>query len=229
MVGGSCGPYGSASKSQFSRSCLCSFVTSHFQEDKVTGENLDSLRKSLPRLPSVDDAYELDDSPTVTPKARVSGLPPHSPSPQTDSPPHETFFEGQRGLIEASPSESSTSLTPKPPASPSLPVEDPAKLLSSMRHAFQRAEQALYVQLARTPISSLNDVRRSFLSAARGASRRLVAWQGKHLPSAKGALSVENLSLGEPEWWNKSCHAVPGSNVIVRENDWGSIIAFMLR
>lgn len=32
----------------------------------------------------------------------------------------------------------------------------------------------------------------------------------------------------EPEWWNSGCHAVPGGNVIVREDDWGSIIAFTL-
>jgi hypothetical protein len=98
-----------------------------------------------------------------------------------------------------------------------------------MRHTFQRTEQTLYAQLSRTPVSSLNDVRRSFLSAARGASRRLGAWQGKHLRSVSGGLGVEKLSLNEPEWWDKNCHAVPGSNVIVREDDWGSIIAFTLR
>lgn len=33
----------------------------------------------------------------------------------------------------------------------------------------------------------------------------------------------------EPEWWQRGYHAVPGANVIVKEDDWGSIIAFTLR
>lgn len=33
----------------------------------------------------------------------------------------------------------------------------------------------------------------------------------------------------EPEWWNSVCHVVPASNMIVREDDWGSLIAFTLR
>lgn len=33
----------------------------------------------------------------------------------------------------------------------------------------------------------------------------------------------------EPEWWKPGCHAVPGGRVIVREGEWGSLIAFTLR
>lgn len=33
----------------------------------------------------------------------------------------------------------------------------------------------------------------------------------------------------EPEWWNSVCHVIPANNVIVREDDWGSLIAFTLR
>lgn len=96
-----------------------------------------------------------------------------------------------------------------------------------MRHNFQRSEQQLYAELARTPFSNLNDVRRSFVAAARGAAKRLSAWEAKH---ASGPPTVPDTILySEPEWWRAGCHAVPGGNIIVRENDWGSIIAFTLR
>lgn len=107
---------------------------------------------------------------------------------------------------------------------------DSMSLLSGLRHAFQREEQTLYAELSRTPITSLNDVRRSFLTSARGASKRLTAWETKHsshLP--KGSKKSTIPHVAEPEWWKSGCHAVPGGNVIVREDDWGSIIAFTLR
>jgi 1-phosphatidylinositol-3-phosphate 5-kinase len=200
----------------------------HFQ-DKITGNNIESFGKSLPRLPSVDDAYDWDDASVATPKAPLSGLPSELPivSDAPNSHSHETFFQGLHAWHKSFSSESSTSITQQSPASPL--DEDPAKLLLNMRQTFQRTEQSLYAQLSRTPISSLNDVRRSFLSAARGATRRLGAWQGKHLRSVKEGISAEKLSLAEPEWWNKTCHAVPASSIIVRENEWGSIIAFTLR
>ena len=101
----------------------------------------------------------------------------------------------------------------------------------NMRHTFQRTEQSLYAQLARTPADTLNDVRRSFLSSALGADRRLQAWQKKHLPKAvkKDSSLAKMDAAAEPEWFKKSCHAAPDSNIIVREEDWGSIIAFTLR
>ncbi|KAF5391679.1 hypothetical protein D9757_002352 [Collybiopsis confluens] len=121
------------------------------------------------------------------------------------------------------------------------PPVDPLKLLSHLRQAFHRTEQTLYTQLSRTPSSSLNDVRRAFLSAARGAERRLVAWQTKHIGDKKKKSKVkdgkseltrlnpsETLRRAEPEWWNKACHVVPDGNIIIREDDWGSIIAFTL-
>lgn len=106
---------------------------------------------------------------------------------------------------------------------------DSLRRLTALRHHFQGSERSLYMLLSQTPISSLNDVRASFYSAAHGASRRLQAWQTKHVPKPpKGSPAVPTLNIREPVWWNKSCHAVPGSNVIVRDDDWGSIIAFTL-
>jgi 1-phosphatidylinositol-3-phosphate 5-kinase len=99
-----------------------------------------------------------------------------------------------------------------------------------MRFTFQRAEQALYFQLRDTPNSALNNVRREFHSAARGANKRLAAWEAKHVSKdARLRLATDREAIQEPHWWHSGFHAVPGGNVIVREEDWGSIIAFTLR
>jgi 1-phosphatidylinositol-3-phosphate 5-kinase len=108
--------------------------------------------------------------------------------------------------------------------------QDPAHVLSDLRHAFQRAEQAQYSQLAATPITTLNNVRWSFRSTARSATKRLAAWEKKHL---QGKIDVkifhEKIVSKEPQWWRHGCYAAPGGNVIVREGDWGSIIAYTIR
>ncbi|KAJ8517836.1 hypothetical protein ONZ45_g5018 [Pleurotus djamor] len=194
-------------------------------EDVVHGDNLAAFRKSLPRLPSSDDAYDdADDTEdfevdnTTPTKMRISGLPferAHSSAPLADS---ENYFDR--------PTSSSTSLST--PSTTSLSESDPTILLSKLRFTFQRIEQSLYQQLSRTPTNTLNDVRRSFLSASLGASKRLLAWQQKHIPAEVMQHVGGTISCVEPEWWIKGCHALPGGNVIVREDDWGSIISFTL-
>jgi 1-phosphatidylinositol-3-phosphate 5-kinase len=188
--------------------------------DESTGSH-----KALPRLPSSDDAYddiEVEVESPRTPKADpLPGLPvlPTS-TPATPTPtPKQTLDD----YFPSTP----TGVPGPPPSTPlQTPTNQPAYHLSSMRHTFQRTEQTLYGQLSRTPTSSLNDVRRSFLYAAKGAHKRLGAWQKKHLKSAQ---APQELAAEEPEWWGKKCHAVPGGNVVVREDDWGSIISFTLR
>jgi 1-phosphatidylinositol-3-phosphate 5-kinase len=97
----------------------------------------------------------------------------------------------------------------------------------ALRHNFHQIEQSLYTLLAKTSDGSLNEARSTFLSTGRGTQKRLSAWQRKHLgPKAK---LVGNLVAEEPVWWGKDCHVVPRGNIIVRENDWGSIIAHTLR
>ena len=182
----------------------------------------------MPRLPSADDEYEtLPNVPApsskenVTTKDRNIRVDPSSSYSWT--------------------SESTTKIAPHPESSTLSHAdvsEPPARLLGNLSHAFQRVEQSLYVQLSQTPRESLNDVRRSFLYAAKGAEKRLLAWQKKHmLPvmtnTAAGkapvpALPLE-LAMEEPEWWGKKCHVFPGANVIVNEDDWASIISFTLR
>jgi 1-phosphatidylinositol-3-phosphate 5-kinase len=95
-------------------------------------------------------------------------------------------------------SESSQS-TLKESVLPVVPPKDgQSLLLASPRHNLQRSEQELYVQLSQIPTSSLNDVRRAFLAAAKGTQKRILAWQKKHLAS-KASL-VGELSAEEPEW-----------------------------
>ncbi|KAJ6550877.1 hypothetical protein DFH09DRAFT_1319739 [Mycena vulgaris] len=107
---------------------------------------------------------------------------------------------------------------------------DSLALLTRLREAFHTAEQGLYAQLTQTPAAALNDVRRAFMAAARGAEKRLGAWQRKHLAGpARNKRGVPKLlEVTEPEWWGKGCHTAPGGNIIIRENDWGSIIAFTM-
>lgn len=179
----------------------------------------------MPRLPSADDAYDGDDS--NIDEAEPPKTPPHDPMtslPPLPSTSHPNPISDAD--LPATPS-------PVPPAPASTPVRDstgpPAHRLSSLHHTFQRIEQALYSELSRTPVSSLNDVRRSFYHAAKGAQKRLLAWQKKHVQLTADTRAHLELSVDEPEWWGQKCHAVPGGNIIVREDDWGSIIAFTLR
>jgi len=190
-----------------------------------------AMQKTLPRLPSVDDAYDVFDtidvpppSEATTPRATVStlpALPPSTPgSPSHDPQRQDSYFTTTDSSIST---DTQTSKTPTVP-----PKDDSEQLLAALRHNFQKIEQSLYMQLARTPESSLNDVRRSFIATAKGTQKRLKAWQKKHLGISKSK-AVGELVAEEPEWWGKGCHAVPGGNIIVRENDWGSIIAHTLK
>ena len=210
------------------------------QEEIFTRDRPESSSKSLPRLPSVDDDYDDVDTPiALTPKPKPSDLPsqPDNPLSPLEKTPNSGSHVSGTPDISADESESArklgddnaSSLTGPPPPIPKKDgdMADNLHCLQSLRHSFQRTEQSLYALLSRAPISSLNDVRTSFLSAARGAARRLAAWQNKHVP--KGQQIIGELSVQEPEWWKKSCHAIPcGGNIIVREDDWGSLIAFTL-
>ncbi|TCD63413.1 hypothetical protein EIP91_005595, partial [Steccherinum ochraceum] len=209
-------------------------------EANFVPETTSSYHKSLPRLPSasIDDAYDFlddedNDDGAVTPKGRPMNLPPHPPNtpqtPRVASGSSASFpFSGNTDdlgsptTLEAlTPSTSAITVTVTGPE----PKSDSLQLLSSLRHAFQRTERYLYAELAHTPEDCLNDARRSFHTAAKGATRRLSAWQTKHTPNTR---QDSEFSPPEPGWWATGCHAVPGSSVIVRESDWGSIIAFTL-
>ncbi|KAI9453676.1 hypothetical protein F5148DRAFT_459148 [Russula earlei] len=196
--------------------------------DKVEAVFADSegphYPKTLPRLPSAEDAWEDTEEEKLTPKGlRPVSLPPtaaHSTQPSCSS-----------SLVTIRPSQSGSDPSHKTISSSDdlSDPDSPLRLLTNMRFAFQRAEQALYEQLYSTPNSALNNVRREFHSAALGASRRLAAWEAKHVSKeARPRLSADHEAIQEPQWWHAGYHAVPGGNVIVQEEDWGSIIAFTL-
>ncbi|KAF8151494.1 hypothetical protein B0H34DRAFT_131326 [Crassisporium funariophilum] len=196
-------------------------------EKALNSNDMSSAQKALPRLPSVDDAYDDFDfsrasTGSNTPRAQspdnLPPLPPTTPSSPTLQPIKEYFPTTTVSNIST---ETAASQTPTVP-----PKDDADQLLATLRHNFHKVEQSLYSQLARTPEDSLNDVRRAFLSTGRGTQKRLKAWQKKHL--GRKARLVGDLVAEEPAWWGKGCHAVPGGNIIVRENDWGSIIAHTL-
>lgn len=74
----------------------------------------------------------------------------------------------------------------------------------------------------------LNDVRRAFMSAAADVSQQLREWQAEYLPPAV-ADEIGRLDFELPDWWSKETHCLPASRVVVRESEWGSIIAFALQ
>ena len=179
--------------------------------------------KRLPRLPS-DDTWEDVSKEDLTPKGLVPvSLPPtpiHSAQPSSSS----------LATIRPSQSSSEPSLGITDSADDLSDNDSPLRLLTNMRFTFQRVEQALYSQLRDTPHTALNNVRREFHSAAQGANRRLAAWEAKHVSKdARSRLAADREAIQEPKWWHSGYHAVPGGNVIVQEEDWGSIIACTLR
>ncbi|KAH8985256.1 hypothetical protein EDB86DRAFT_3105782 [Lactarius hatsudake] len=181
-----------------------------------------SYRKSLPRLPSTDDAWETPSEERLTPKGLPVSLPPtptHSAQPSLSS--LATITPTRPG--------SDPSSDAAVPSDDPIAMESPIHLLMNMRFAFHRAEQALYLQLRDTPNATLNNTRREFHSTAHGASRRLAAWEAKHMSKeARQRLAADREAIQKPQWWHSGYHAVPGGNVIVQEEDWGSIIAFTL-
>ncbi|KAJ7687858.1 hypothetical protein B0H17DRAFT_1069454 [Mycena rosella] len=214
-------------------------------ETTIMGSTLVGFRKALPRLPSVDDAWEDDDDAgsetdgdeeQTTPKGLkprhhfITGLPPSAPTTPQIAKSAQEFFPPP-ALPRASSAPTSASLNAAPSTPAAAPAGDSIALLASLRLTFQGTEQALYAQLAQTPAGALNDVRRAFVAAARGAEKRLGAWQGKHMPGhgrSKRGGNVQRLEAPEPEWWAKGCHTAPGGSIIIREDDWGSIIAFTM-
>ncbi|KZV71492.1 hypothetical protein PENSPDRAFT_751730 [Peniophora sp. CONT] len=227
----------------------------HFLDDE---DERTAYHKTLPRLPSSWDEsperHEGIPAPS-TPKQSTSSLPASSatlesgstsPRPPALSPtPSAPSIE--RHISDASYASTSSSLTTRPlPRAQSTPLTtertatspqrtsdtappDALALLSKMRYAFQRTEQALYGGLRDAQDRTLNDIRRIFHTSGLGALRRLAAWEAKHLPKSSRAELIEaHKRIERPWWWGESYHAVPGSNVIIKEDDWGSIIAFTL-
>jgi 1-phosphatidylinositol-3-phosphate 5-kinase len=190
-------------------------------EDYLEGGNGTGTKKKLPATPpeaGVEGENTID---APTPKARPTIL------PRSSSSASQTSQQSQSPETSSvSPSNSNLpSVTPT--SSVSSAASAPVILLGNLRQAFQATEQALYATLNQTPASSVNDVRRLFLSSAKAASKRLAAWQVKHASGAEEV--VGKVYYPEPEWWAPGCHPLPGGSIVVREGEWASVIAFTLR
>ena len=178
--------------------------------------------KDLPPLPSSDDEDSEDEA---VPSRRHSPLPKPPPNSRSISFAHSTT-ESPTSLLP----ESTKIYKPAAPYPPGLPIStrQSRRLLRQLRASLSNTETTLRKQAQETPVSSLNDVRRAFRSTARGTWKRLAAWQMKHVPGAPVNILNDARRI-EPEWWSVTCHTVPGGRVVVREGEWGSVIAFTLR
>jgi len=168
--------------------------------------------KTLPSLPDDELEHETprDDATPAIPEKPASPPPSRSPTGRSDS----------KLSAKSLPSASTRSL-PRIPHS-----EEMARLLQNLREDFQREEHSLYSMLAKTSNEFLNNVRHAFKTSAKGAIKRMMAWEAKHC--AKGT-KVTSPYPEDPIWWKNGNHAIPGSNILISENDWGSMIAFTLR
>lgn len=178
--------------------------------------------KDLPPLPASDDEGSEDETSTSRSQSPV----PVRPSTTRSG---SLAYSTAESLVSIL-SDPIRMIKPAAPYPPGLPItfRQSRKRLAQLRVSFQNTEDTLQRQVQDTPVSSLNDVRRAFRSAARGTSKRLAAWQMKHVPSAPVDL-IKDTTQSDPEWWSGTCHAVPGGRVLVREGEWGSVIAFTLR
>lgn len=192
-------------------------------EDYLESGNTTGTRKKLPAPPPPEAEAEGESTADApTPKARPAML------PRSDSSASQMSQKSQSSQSSAVSTSNGklpgvTSTTSSIPSAAGAPVV----LLGNLRHAFQATEQALYVSLNKTSASSVNDIRRLFLSSAKAASKRLAAWQAKHASGAEEV--VGRVYYPEPEWWAPGCHSLPGGSVVVREGEWASVIAFTLR
>ncbi|KAG9096195.1 hypothetical protein FRC06_008940, partial [Ceratobasidium sp. 370] len=182
--------------------------------------------------PTIQRVSQLQKLPQLTRSVSMSGSRTRNlPSPGLDTPlPAPPPAPPRKG------SGLSVAASPPPPTAPlptGLSVTNPLfppsaidrALLQKLRTQLLAHEHALYDALARAGPGMLNDVRREFIVQGRGAVSRVQAWEQKHAPEAKGVMEMKCV---EPAWWGKDTHVVPGSDVIVREGDLGSIIAFTL-
>lgn len=168
-------------------------------------------KRTLPAPPENELDYEApshDAAPAIS--EEPISPPPHPPPERNDT-----------KLSAKSTSSASTRSLPKIPHR-----EEMLQLLQNLREDFQREEHSLYFTLAKTPNECLNNVRHAFRTSAKGAARRMSAWEAKHC--AKGTI-ITSPYPDDPPWWVNGNHAIPGSNILINESDWGSMIAFTLR
>lgn len=199
--------------------------------------------KSLPRLPSEDTSDDIDDSSSSVPTTPTTPRPRASSMLRSDSILSafaSQISHGYRGHKEEStPTAESSGMHYRESliaiSSAADSDTDPAEKVSALRMGFQQVEQGLYAQLAKARLEELNIVRRAFLLAGETVRNALIAAHPRSKDTLKSRGEVPELPFEsqlqerQPDWWAKRCHVVPKGNIIIREDDWGSIIAFTMR
>ena len=176
--------------------------------------------EQTPRIPAKTLSTVSDDEPDHETHPDDGDAPP-TPEKPVSSPSHPTTEKSDADLSAKSSSSASTRSLPTIPHS-----EEMLQLLQNLREDFQREERSLYSILGKTPNGCLNNARHAFKTSAKGAVKRMSAWEGKHC--AKGTI-ITSPYPEDPTWWTNGNHAIPGSNILINESDWGSMIAFTLR
>ncbi|CAE6510846.1 unnamed protein product [Rhizoctonia solani] len=217
-------------------------------EDQPRIRRKNSARPALPRKASQPALAKVSRTPALTRSASMQGSslrrgpsprrlsPLSSPTPPPPPPPPPAVaYQRQRQQ-----SQSTTSIaTPGPSVAPpptSMPIAAPIftpssidrALLKSLRAQLISHERELYDALVHVGPGTFNDVRRQFIMQGRAAVNRIKAWEKKHAPEVQGSGAIREIKCEEPLWWGKDTHVVQGSDVIIREGDLGSIIAFTL-
>ncbi|KAF8309057.1 hypothetical protein DL93DRAFT_2086239 [Clavulina sp. PMI_390] len=203
--------------------------------------------KPLPTPPAFTDSPEEN----VTPTRRSSSAPqvekltsiPSTTNSSHGSSKTVTTSNGSTGDSASAPALSSES-SQRDRSSTIKSDSSSGASLSSLRDLITSAEAALYRQLAHSSLEDLGDIRRAFIMSASDTYQRLRTSMPLGLDRSLGgggiALATSSLSnsvsmvppdlLGTlPDWWGPKMHCLPKSSVVVREAEWGSIIAFALR
>ncbi len=145
-----------------------------------------------------------------------------------ESPDNMTPTQSQLGPSGSSSGHSSPLLSRSSRASFTIPGTISTSISTSsilgLRSLIRSAEHSLYFQLSESSTDSLNNVRRAFISSASDAQLRLY-----NLLPPEDSRILDDLKIQLPEWWQKGMYCPPDSGVVLRENDWGSLIAFTLR
>lgn len=172
------------------------------QEDLTSDDSSNGSHKRLPTTPPFSDSPEEG----LTPRPSIT----HS---------NTSIVSSRRGT-ESSSESSPSSLS----AAEQSMAQTTVSSLASLKDLIANAETALYKQLGRSSLDELGGIRRAFITSASDTYQRL---QSGLPPGLEGALPDILPTL--PEWWKPRTHCLPNSSVIVRESEWGSIIAFTLR
>lgn len=178
-----------------------------FQSDILFGASTPSSSASCP--PTWDS--EAADENAATPKPGFANLPP-----------------SEESLI----TKDSLSIHSDSEATSSQPSDTGGALvrLEKLKDQTQHRQQELLQLLQLNPLTHLNDIRRRFKSEASHLKRMIEGWLCKYfkpLNLASGQHLMQ-ISLQTPDWWDSKCHAVPGSRFVVKDGDWGTIIASTL-